>query len=166
MRVFLFCWARNIKVLLIILYMIQIQLLGAQESKAGRDTPYTAPCPVSSNPDRCQKDFRSREIGEQESHMITGIISHVRDGDTIEVDGIPIRLAALDCPEKNTKPGQEAARAAESYENLAVTCELTGARTYDRFVGYCKVDGDDLGELMINYTDCTVWEKYDIWDRY
>ena len=39
--------------------------------------------------------------------VITGIVTHVRDGDTLEVAGVAIRLAALNCPEKGTKNGQE-----------------------------------------------------------
>ena len=31
-----------------------------------------------------------------EYSVLTGIISHVRDGDTIEVGNIPVRIAALD----------------------------------------------------------------------
>ena len=37
-----------------------------------------------------------------EYSVLTGIISHVRDGDTIEVGNIPVRIAALDCPENDT----------------------------------------------------------------
>ena len=31
--------------------------------------------------------------------VLTGAVTHVRDGDTIEVNNVPIRLAALDCPD-------------------------------------------------------------------
>ena len=34
--------------------------------------------------------------------VITGIVTHVRDGDTIVVAGTPIRLANLDCAERGT----------------------------------------------------------------
>jgi len=37
--------------------------------------------------------------------ILSGLITHVRDGDTIIVGSIPIRLAALDCPEKNSTKG-------------------------------------------------------------
>ena len=36
------------------------------------------------------------------NEVIVGEITHVRDGDTFEIENIPIRLAALDCPENNT----------------------------------------------------------------
>lgn len=70
---------------------------------------------------------------------LTGIVTHVRDGDTVEVDGIPIRLAALDCPEKGTQKGDFATKIAKQFKGLKMTCELTGAKTYDRLVGYCGV---------------------------
>jgi len=37
----------------------------------------------------------------------------VREVDTVEVDGIPIRLAALDCPEKGTQKGDFAMKIAK-----------------------------------------------------
>ena len=40
--------------------------------------------------------------------VIVGEITHVRDGDTFEIENIPIRLAALDCPENNTPAGRYA----------------------------------------------------------
>ena len=45
-----------------------------------------------------------------------GTITHVRDGDTFEVNGIPVRLAALDCPENNTKEGRTASRFAKKFK--------------------------------------------------
>ena len=45
-------------------------------------------------------------------------------------------------------------------------CELTGAKTYDRLVGYCSVNGLDFGQFMMKNSACKVWEKYDVWDRY
>ena len=43
---------------------------------------------------------------------------------------------------------------------------LEGAKTYDRLVGYCEVNGEDFGAYMMNNSSCKVWEKYDVWDRY
>jgi len=45
-------------------------------------------------------------------------------------------------------------------------CELTGAKSYDRLVGYCTVGGTDFGLYMMQNSSCKVWEKYDVWDRY
>ncbi|MED5561437.1 MAG: hypothetical protein VYA24_06285, partial [Pseudomonadota bacterium] len=41
-----------------------------------------------------------------QTSIIEGKITHVRDGDTLEIENIPVRLAALDCPENNTPEGR------------------------------------------------------------
>ena len=97
---------------------------------------------------------------------ISGTITHVRDGDTIEIDGIAIRLAALNCPENDTQKGKYATKVAKQFVGLQALCELTGAKTYDRLVGYCKINDSDFGRFMMNNSACKVWEKYDVWDRY
>ena len=43
------------------------------------------------------------KVSDGQSLLTGTIISHVRDGDTVEVDGIAIRLAALNCPENKPK---------------------------------------------------------------
>ena len=58
---------------------------------------------------------------------LTGTISHIRDGDTIEVGNIPIRIAALNCPENDTPEGQSASAFALQFKGSKVICELTGA---------------------------------------
>ncbi len=120
-------------------------------------------CHAGSKPYHCHN---TKKISEQNSKKFTGVITHVRDGDTIEVKGVPIRLAALDCPETDTKAGRYAAAKAKEFLGLEAICELTGAKTYDRAVGYCKINGSDFGTLMMRDTDCKVWEKYDVWERY
>ena len=70
-----------------------------------------------------------------EYSVLTGIISHVRDGDTIEVGNIPVRIAALDCPENDTAEGQRASKFASQFKNSKVICDLTGAMSYKRLVG-------------------------------
>jgi len=98
--------------------------------------------------------------------MLFGTITHVRDGDTFEVGGIPVRLAALDCPENKTKEGKQVTKYAKRFEGAKVVCELTGAMTYDRIVGYCSVNGDDYGLIMMQNTSCKLWKKYDVFNRY
>ena len=67
---------------------------------------------------------------------LKGQVTQLRDGDTIEVNGIAIRLSALDCPERGTRDGERANRLAQHFLNTKAVCELTGAKTYDRLVGY------------------------------
>ena len=101
-----------------------------------------------------------------QTSIIEGRITHVRDGDTLEIENIPIRLAALDCPENNTPEGRYATKIAKQFEGSQALCELTGAKSYDRFVGYCSINGEDYGEILISQSACRVWKKYDIWERY
>ncbi len=101
-----------------------------------------------------------------QTSIIEGKITHVRDGDTLEIENIPVRLAALDCPENNTPEGRYATKIAKQFEGSQASCELTGAKSYDRFVGYCSINGEDYGEILISQSACKVWRKYDVWKRY
>ena len=98
--------------------------------------------------------------------ILEGRITHVRDGDTFEVNGIPVRISALDCPENSTGAGQKVTRFAKQFKGKTAVCELTGAKTYDRVVGYCSIDGKDFGKTMMEETTCKLWAKYDVWNRY
>ena len=98
--------------------------------------------------------------------ILEGRITHVRDGDTFEVNGIPVRISALDCPENSTSAGQKVTRFAKQFKGQTAVCELTGAKTYDRVVGYCSISGKDFGKTMMDQTSCKLWAKYDVWNRY
>jgi len=82
---------------------------------------------------------------------ISGIVTHVRDIDTIEVDGLPIRLDGVDGPELDERGGRAAKQwMTRNYLEHPVTCELTGKKTYDRWVGSCfDRAGQDIGALAI-----------------
>ena len=121
-------------------------------------------CHAGSKPYHCHINKNSPVSDGKK--ILKGTITHVRDGDTFEVNGIPVRLAALDCPENNTKEGRTASRFAKKFKGANAVCELTGAKTYDRLVGYCEVAGSDFGRMMMDNSQCKVWRKYDIWDRY
>ena len=98
--------------------------------------------------------------------ILSGRITHVRDGDTFEVNGVPVRISALDCPENSTTAGQKVTRFAKQFKGKQATCELTGAKTYDRVVGYCSINGKDFAQTMMDKTSCKLWTKYDVWNRY
>ena len=123
-------------------------------------------CHAGSKSYHCHKAQKSAPKAATDRKVISGTITHVRDGDTIEIDGIAIRLAALNCPENDTQKGKYATKVAKQFAGLQALCELTGAKTYDRLVGYCKINGTDFGRYMMNNSACKVWEKYDVWDRY
>ena len=98
--------------------------------------------------------------------VLKGTITHVRDGDTFEINGIPVRISALDCAENSTSEGKKITRFAKKFLGKQAVCELTGAKTYDRVVGYCSIEGKDFARTMMNETSCKLWAKYDVWDRY
>lgn len=103
----------------------------------------------------------------QAKGWLTGPVTHVRDGDTIVVAGQPVRLSALDCPERN-EPGGAAATALmrRLTGGATVTCELDGTRSYDRVVGYCAARGRDLGQQMIDAELCGIYQKFNTEGRY
>ena len=83
---------------------------------------------------------------------LDGQVTHVRDGDTIEVDGIPVRLSGVTADELGTARGEAAAAfMRDLVRGQTVTCDLTGEVTHDRQVGHCALatDGYDLGALLI-----------------
>ena len=81
---------------------------------------------------------------------LRGIVSHVRDGDTIEVGKIPIRLNGVSAPELDEPLGQKSKQFMVDLVNgQRVRCELNGTKTYDRFVGVCYRGDRDIGAMVI-----------------
>ena len=119
-------------------------------------------CHGGSQPYHCHRAQGAAPSAPSGQTVLTGKVTHIRDGDTIEVNGIPISLSSLDCPERGTQKGDNAARIAQQFLGSQATCELTGAKTYDRLVGYCEVNGADFAAYMVNNSSCRVWEKYDV----
>ena len=75
-------------------------------------------------------------------------------------------MSALDCPENDTQKGNQATRVAKQFQGSPAQCELTGAKTYDRLVGYCSVGGSDFRLYVVNNFSCKVWGRYDVGVRY
>ncbi len=84
------------------------------------------------------------------SEEITGLVTHVRDGDTIEVAGVPIRFNGISAPELDTVEGL---RGKEFLKTLVlqkqVVCLLNGEISHDRKIGVCYFRGQDLGAKVI-----------------
>ena len=81
---------------------------------------------------------------------LTGTVTKVRDGDTIEVGKIPIRLNGVSAPEMNEPLGpQSKAFMTDLVMGKHVRCELDGSKTHDRFVGICYLGEQDIGARVI-----------------
>jgi len=149
---------RGILIALLTALVTQVTAHGGGLDKQG--------CHAGSQPYHCHRVQEAATSAYSDQTVLTGTVTHVRDGDTIEVNNVPIRLAALNCPERGTQKGDTASRIAQQFLGSQATCELTGAKTYDRLVGYCEINGADFGRYMMDKSSCKVWEKYDVWDRY
>ena len=122
-------------------------------------------CHSGSQKHHCHKKINKSALPKP-GDILEGQVTRVRDGDTIEVNGVAIRLSALDCPERGTRGGEHANRLAQQFLNTKAVCELTGAKTYDRLVGYCSIENQDFGLFMMLNSACKLWKKYDVWGRY
>ena len=111
-------------------------------------------------------EVSDKEIDGRAVSVLRGAITHVRDGDTFEVSGTPVRISALNCPENSTSSGQKATQFTSQFKGKQAVCELTGAKTYDRVVGYCSIEGKDFARIMVDNKFCIFWPKYDVWNRY
>ena len=112
------------------------------------------------------EETSSKEIDSRSVSILRGTITHIRDGDTFEIQGKPIRISALDCPENSTSSGQKATQFTKQFNGKQAVCELTGAKTYERVVGYCSIEGKDFARIMVDNKLCKFWRKYDVWNRY
>ena len=94
---------------------------------------------------------------------LIGEITHIRDGDTIEVGDIAIRLNGLTCDERGTDLGDRAtAHLRSQLKGKTATCSLTGERTYDRIVGRCATEElGDIGAHLITQQLCGRCQRYD-----
>ncbi|WP_210527606.1 thermonuclease family protein [Rubellimicrobium arenae] len=91
---------------------------------------------------------------------IQGRVTDVRDGGTIEVAGVPVRLANLDCDKIGTDEGRSAALfMRDLVQGQAVTCTLDGRRGQDWELGTCSLSasGENVGEILIGEGVCGRW---------
>ena len=53
---------------------------------------------------------------KQNTSILEGKITHVRDWDTFEILGKAVRISALDCPENSTSEGKRVTKFAKSFQ--------------------------------------------------
>lgn len=109
------------------------------------------PAPMSPDTTTTVRHVDAATAQPDRRNTISGRVSHVRDGDTIEVAGVAIRFQKLDCAESGTAAGERATRAMRALvAGEELTCRLAGRRSYDREIGTCALpDGRDIGRYMI-----------------
>jgi endonuclease YncB( thermonuclease family) len=77
--------------------------------------------------------------------VLQGTITDVRDGDTVEVAGVPVRLWGIHAPERNEPGGLVASRVMMALVGQHhVRCQLTGEESYDRAIGRCWIASNPL----------------------
>jgi endonuclease YncB( thermonuclease family) len=79
-----------------------------------------------------------------------GDVTRVRDGDTIEVEGVAVRLQGVAAPERRDPLGRLAAEAMRDFVlGQRVVCHPDGTRSRDRIVAVCELAGVDLGAYLV-----------------
>jgi len=92
----------------------------------------------------------SAPVAQCSRGTLTGQVTYVRDGDTIELAEMAIRLQGLAAPEWNEPRGRKAREAMISLvHGHTVRCELDGTRTDGRCIGICYLEGQDISEAMV-----------------
>jgi endonuclease YncB( thermonuclease family) len=76
--------------------------------------------------------------------------AYVKDGDTVVVAGVTVRLKGVDAPEPADKYGPDATEGMRAIVGGWLRCGLTGEKTRNREVGYCTNAADqDIGEAIV-----------------
>jgi endonuclease YncB( thermonuclease family) len=101
---------------------------------------------------------------------ITGTVTHVKDGDTICVGNMEVRLEGVDAPEADHNRPRGHARwtcgkaATQALRGLAagrsVTCQPKYCDAYGRTVALCRINGADLSETMVSAGWAVDWPYY------
>lgn len=108
------------------------------------------------------------------AEMVSGH-ARVIDGDTIEINGVRIRLEGIDAPETGQRCNRRVvgvlvltwacgSAAANTLEELtrgkAVSCQSAGIDRYGRMLGICAVDGQDINAEMVRRGMAWAFVKY------
>lgn len=81
---------------------------------------------------------------------IVGPVTRVRDGDTLELGRVVVRLHGVAAPERRDPLGDEATSLLrELVGSREVSCEPDGTRSRGRVVAVCRVGGRDVGAVLV-----------------
>ena len=81
---------------------------------------------------------------------LEAVVGKVIDGDTLYVGPTKIRLQGIAAPELDEPFGPEARDFLIAVAlGKRARCDLTGERSFDRQVAVCRIDGQDLGKMII-----------------
>jgi endonuclease YncB( thermonuclease family) len=82
--------------------------------------------------------------------VISGSVTHVADGDTIQIGKHRIRLFGIDAPEMDTERGPAAAESLRRFlKGKPLTCVRVHTDRYARAVCICHAGGKDVAERQI-----------------
>lgn len=82
--------------------------------------------------------------------VIEGPVAHLRDGDTLEIGPVAVRLNGVAAPELSEAGGTAATEALRGIvEGHTLRCALTGERSHDRWVGTCWIGTLDVSAAVI-----------------
>ncbi len=82
--------------------------------------------------------------------QLEDVVGKVIDGDTLYVGSTKIRLQGIAAPELDEPFGPEARDFLTAIAlGKRARCQLTGEKTWDRQVAVCRIDGQDLGRLVV-----------------
>lgn len=74
----------------------------------------------------------------------------ITDGDTLRIGNTRVRFNGIAAPERNDRGGQASTANLRRLINGAkVECQLTGAKSYKRFIGTCYVNNRDLSKQQV-----------------
>ena len=93
--------------------------------------------------------------------------TRVIDGDTLIVDDVRIRIEGLSCDEAGTPMGDAQTKFLAQWMSWTeVECTTTGAKSFNREIGSCQINGTDLGRGMIVAAYCQPCRRYDREGKY
>jgi endonuclease YncB( thermonuclease family) len=143
---------------------------GSPASPSSPDSPFPAASQL--NPERPRVPpvpDAPAASSDQVAGAITGVVTHVVDGDTVDVSGLGrVRVIGIDTPERGACGFETATwRMAQLVEGKVVTA-TPGATSdqdrYDRYLRYIDVAGRDAGLTLIE--DGLAIARYDSRDGY